>query len=172
MRHNPQNHPSSAPWQNRRPDRSHEQQMRGENNTPKTMKKIMTLLAGIFRPASKATNTIKPTVQHMPAVRVQHDDDIHWCHNKRHSKPTPREYLTRGYTEGSGKPFSVFQCRDCREYVAAVINNGNPQASWILFRGQNYRSRPERRPTPVTPRNTTTRRESPQYASFKPVRAT
>jgi hypothetical protein len=149
--------------------------MRGENNTPKTMKKIMTLLAGIFRPAGKTTNSIKPTFQHKPAVRVQHDDEIHWCHHQRHGMfPVPREFLTRGHTEGSGKPYSVFQCTDerCREFVAAVIRNDNPLSSWVLFRGQNYRSRPERRPVPVASRNSITpRRASSQYASFKSIRA-
>jgi hypothetical protein len=118
---------------------------------------IMAKLAGLFRPAGKTTNTSKLTIQHKPATAAQLADDVHWC--GRHGMfPVPREFLTRGCSD-SGRHFSVFQCSDksCKEFVAVIINNRHPEKNWILFRGQNFRPRPERRPVPRAP--------------FKPIRA-
>jgi len=73
----------------------------------------------------------------------------------------PREHFGIGFTE-SGKPFSVFQCGRCGSFVAAVIKNGNPEASWILFRGYNYRPRPEHRPPSATPGKILTPHRNPK----------
>jgi len=87
--------------------------------------------------------------------------------------PMPREFLTRSCSDG-GRRFSVFQCSDksCKEFVAVVIDNGHPENNWILFRGQNFRPRPERRPAPSAARNTITpRRETAPRTPFKPSHA-
>jgi hypothetical protein len=116
-------------------------------------------IARLFLPNQKMPAQTKITPQHTPATRAQLADEIHWCNHERHGMfPVPREFLTRGCSD-SGRHFSVFQCGDksCKEFVAVIINNKHPENNWILFRGQNFCPRPERRPAPRTP--------------FKPVRA-
>jgi len=128
------------------------------------MKKIVIqaikALVGLFRPAGKTT-TNKPTTKNGQSCNILHDDQIHWCHDARHGSPMPREHFGIGFTE-SGKPFSVFQCGRCGSFVAAVIKNGNPEASWILFRGYNYRPRPEHRPPSATPGKILTPHRNPK----------
>ena len=141
----------------------------------KIVNRLIAVFVWLFQPKSKnsAQIKIKSPPQQKVSAKIKHDDAIHWCHNsERHGQPVPREFFTRGYTE-SGKQFSVFQCSDsrCREFVAAVINNGNPEASWILFRGNNYRPRPERRPTSATPGKSLPphRNPKPDWSPGEPV---
>lgn len=121
---------------------------------PVCLQKLIVTFVAPFRSNGKANaaEIVRPKEQIAATAtspaKTDHHDEIHWCSHFRHGTfPKPRRFLTRGLS-GTGTPFNVFQCTDpnCKEFVAAV---SGPKGPWILFRGRNFRPRPESRPTPV-----------------------
>ncbi len=113
---------------------------------------IIATIISLFwrRRQTELANTGKAAPEKKQPASKQQADEIYWCHTAHHGvSPVPRAFLARGRSD-TGAEFSVFQCSDtsCRQFVAAVIRKDAREKSWILFRGHNYRLRPEHRPNP------------------------
>jgi hypothetical protein len=147
---------------------------------------ILTKLAGVFHPASKAANTSKPTTQHKPAPKVQHDNAF-FCHAHPHSVELR---FVRNAKTRQGYPVKIFSCPDCglenvvgRNFSTGapmVLSSGfgtpdqtktkNPQdwspgAPVVIAHGINASTQPS------VSRQRSPRSNPTPYAPFKPIRA-